>query len=148
MIRNKVEQLSKDNNALGVFTELAGGLDDILNKLSGISSQIHTEYNNIKTDIAIIEKDISDTSISNNTEVYSDYELFKLNQQGKSYSDLEKITGIKKSTIAKKIQKIRLETKQLFSDEYISGLDDADLKSIFIKLKREGIKRGIIKTSK
>lgn len=148
MIRNKVEQLSKDNNALGVFTEIAGGLDDILNKLSGISSQIHTEYNNIKTDIAVIEKDISDTSVSNNTEIYSDYELFKLNQQGKSYSDLEKITGIKKSTIAKKIQKIRLETKQLFSDEYISSLDDADLKSIFIKLKREGIKRGIIKTSK
>lgn len=148
MIKDKVEQLSKDNNALGVFTELAGGLDDILNKLSGISSQIHTEYNNINTDIAVIEKKFDNTSLNNSTEVYSDYELFKLNQQGKSYADLERITGIKKSTIAKKIQKIRLETKQLFSDEYISSLDDDDFKSIFIKLKREGIKRGIIRTNK
>lgn len=148
MIKDKVEQLSKDNNALGVFTEIAGGLDAILNKLSGISSQIHTEYNNINTDIAVIEKKIDNTSFNKSTEVYSDYELFKLNQQGKSYSDLEKITGIKKSTIAKKIQKIRLETKQLFSDEYISSLDDAELKSIFIKLKHEGIRRGIIRTSK
>lgn len=148
MIKDKVEQLSKDNNALGVFTELAGGLDDILNKLSGISSQIHTEYNNINTDIAVIEKKFDNTSLNNNTEVYSDYELFKLNQQGKSYADLERITGIKKSTIAKKIQKIRLETKQLFSDEYISGLDDADLKSIFVKLRHECVKRGIIRTNK
>lgn len=133
-----IKQYIQENNYNNAMIVLAAGIDNILDSIDASRRDMNDRFRNLQTDVDVIDKIVKDKRELQGNKVYDDYTLFNMNQQGKSYADIEKITGIKKSTVAKKVQKIKSEVNSKSYDD----MTDQELYDIYNKTKGILLSRG------
>lgn len=124
------------NKSAGEQISYALGL--LATKIDDLNEKIDDQNKNI---ISMNERIDSGKLYDPNTPI-SEYDLYFMNKQGKSYTDIANKTGINRSTVASAVQRVKNSQKR----EFISKLSNDEITELLNTIVEVARERNIVKS--